>query len=221
MASPIVQSRYGITLLAGGPVARADLRAALDRAPCLVAADGGADRALAAGLVPEAVIGDLDSIGAAARARLSDRLHPIAEQDTTDFDKALRSIRAPFVVAVGALGGRLDHALAVLNALVRQPGPPCLLLGGGDAVFAAPAGRDLALRLRRGDRLSLFPLAPVTGESRGLRWPLGGIGFAPAGRIGTSNVVDQPDVRLRLDAAGMLVILPRRRLDAALAALRG
>jgi thiamine pyrophosphokinase len=39
---------------------------------------------------PEAVIGDFDSIRPAARTALPpDRLHPIAEQDTTDFDKAL------------------------------------------------------------------------------------------------------------------------------------
>ena len=61
--------------MAGGPVLRRDLKAALAHAPCLVAADGGADRALALGQVPDAVIGDLDSISAVAQARLGARVH--------------------------------------------------------------------------------------------------------------------------------------------------
>ncbi|MEY4984421.1 MAG: hypothetical protein RIR62_2687, partial [Pseudomonadota bacterium] len=79
----------------------------------------------------------------------------------------------------------------------------------------------LEMELRRGDRLSLFPMARVTGESTGLAWPIGGIGFAPDAMIGTSNRVTAPRVTLRFDGPGMLVILPRARLDAALTALAG
>jgi thiamine pyrophosphokinase len=214
----IVESSAGVTLIAGGPVAKRDLTAALKRAPCLVAADAGADRALACGHEPVAVIGDGDSISRAARARLGpERFHEIPEQMTTDFDKALRSIHAPFVIALGVAGGRLDHEMAVFNALVRHRGPPCVLIGVQDVVFHAPA--RLVLRLRVGDRLSLFPMAAVAGDSAGLRWPIGGIAFAPDGMIGTSNEVTAAEVRMRFEAPGMLVMLPRARLDAALAAL--
>jgi len=218
MNQPIVESSCGVTLVAGGVMARRDLALALARAPHLVAADGGADRALAAGHRPNMVIGDLDSLSAGARSQLgAARLHLVAEQETTDFDKALRAIAAPFVLAVGTGGGRIDHALAVLNTLVRHRDRVCLLLGPQDVVFHAPPRLDL--RLRPGDRLSLFPLAPVSGESEGLRWPIAGLGFAPGGRIGTSNEAIAPRVSLRFDAPGMLVVLARARLDAALAAL--
>ncbi len=220
MVGKIVDVADGVTLIAGGPVGRRDLDAALARAPVLVAADGGADRALALGRMPAAVIGDFDSFSARGQARLApEALHRIAEQETTDFDKALRSVAASFVIGLGCLGGRLDHALAVLNALVRQGGP-VVLLGGPDVVFAAPPGRDLQLRMKAGERVSLFPLGPVRGESAGLEWPVAGLDFAPDGRIGTSNRATGSDVRLRFDRAGMIVILPRGRLDAALAALR-
>ncbi|MFN3971176.1 MAG: thiamine diphosphokinase [Gemmobacter sp.] len=222
MNRPIVESRGGVTLIAGGPVAARDLAAALVRAPVLVAADGGADRALALGQRPVAVIGDFDSIGDAREALPAAALHPIAEQETTDFDKALRGIAAPFVLALGVLGGRMDHALAAMTVLAARAaagGPPCVALSRQDVVFAAPA--RLALALRAGDRLSLWPMAPVRGVSRGLEWPIDGIGFAPAGRIGTSNRVVSGPVVLEFAAPGMLVILPRGRLDAALAALTG
>ncbi|MDE3079942.1 MAG: thiamine pyrophosphokinase, partial [Paracoccaceae bacterium] len=90
MNPPIVQSSSGVTLVGGAPISARLLADALDIAPTLVAADGGAQRALAAGQVPQAVIGDLDSLSARARAELTDRLHPVPEQETTDFDKALR-----------------------------------------------------------------------------------------------------------------------------------
>ncbi|MBC2833951.1 thiamine diphosphokinase [Paragemmobacter straminiformis] len=219
MNRPIVQSRDGITLVGGGPVSKAELALALRIAPRIVAADGGADRVLAAGLMPEAVVGDFDSISAHARGVIpAGRQHVIAEQATTDFDKALRSVDAPFVLALGFAGARIDHGLAVLNGMVRQAERVCLLIGPRDVVFHAPARLDL--RLRVGDRLSLFPMREVTGRSAGLEWPIDGIGFAPDGMIGTSNRVVSSRVRLEMDGAGMLVILPRGRLGAALTALR-
>jgi thiamine pyrophosphokinase len=66
--------------------------------------------------------------------------------------------------------------------------------------------------------VSLLPLAPVTGGSAGLRWPIEGLSFDPLGRVGASNVATGP-VSLRMDGPGMLVVLPREALDAAVAAL--
>ena len=213
-----VDSADAVTLVGGAPVARAQLQLAMARAPVVVAADGGADRCLAMGVMPHAAIGDFDSISLAARATLGpDRCHVIAEQETTDFDKVLRSVRAPFTLALGFAGARIDHGLAALSALVRHAGPPCLLVGPRDVVFAAPP--RLSLSLRVGDRVSLFPMAPVSGESTGLEWPIDGLLLEPAGRIGTSNRASAAQVQLHLSGPGMLVILPRARLDAAIRAL--
>lgn len=213
MNDVIVQSTAGVTLAGGGGFSLKLLDIARAMAPKVVAADGGANRLLELGCLAEAVIGDLDSIKAATKQRLTGRLFPIAEQTTTDFDKALRSIAAPFVLGIGFSGARLDHGLAVLNGLVRHPDKRCLLLGGRDVTFLAP--REIDLNLPVGSRLSLFPMGPVQGTSEGLRWPLQGRHFAPAGLIGTSNEVTGP-VRLRFDADLMLVILPRSAVAAAL-----
>ena len=213
MNEAIVQSSAGVTLAGGGRFSAKLLEMARILAPRLVAADGGADRLLRFGVEPEAVIGDFDSISKAAQVRLAGRLFPIAEQATTDFDKALRSIAAPFVLGLGFSGARLDHGLAVLNGLVRHPGKRCLILGPQDVTFLAP--RRLDLRLQVGSRLSLFPMGAVAGTSEGLRWPLQGLKFAPSGMIGTSNEVSGP-VQLAFDSDLMLVILPLSALAAAL-----
>jgi len=217
----LVESQHGLTLLGGGEVGPGDLAEALALAPDLVAADSGAAAALAAGRMPLAVVGDMDSLGRADRGRLAPGvLHRVAEQDSTDFDKVLLRVSGPFAVGVGFLGRRADHQLANLSALVRHRHLPCALLGRSDVVFACPPG--IAVALAEGTRVSLFPLAPVAGASEGLHWPIDGIAMAPAGRHGTSNRVAEGAraVRLRFDTPGMLAIMPRAALAAVLDGLR-
>ena len=216
----IVSAKTAITLVGGAKVRPDDLTTALSLAPTLVAADGGADTLLSAGLRPRAVIGDMDSIGAAARAAFADVMIEVAEQETTDFDKALRHIRAPVVLALGFAGGRLDHELAMLHGMLARPHQPCVALGVETLVFLCPA--RLSLDLPAGTAVSLFPMGQVGVASEGLVWPTEGLRFQPAGRIGTSNAATGPQtgpVRLAADAPLMLVILPRDTLALVVRAL--
>ncbi len=220
MADDIVHSPEFVTLVGAGQAGKAELRLALKLAPRAVAADGGAKMLLNCGKRPEKIIGDLDSTDRATLEKIpvSDRLH-VAEQESTDFEKCLARIRAPLIIGVGFLGRRLDHQLAVFNALVRHRGAPCVLLGARDVVVHGRV--PLALDLAPGMRLSLFPMARLRGESQGLQWPIAGIDFAPDGRIGTSNRVVSAPVRLGFDGPGMLIILPRKALGAVVRALAG
>jgi thiamine pyrophosphokinase len=214
----IVNSDDGVTLLGGGECSRETVDEVLQLAPILVAADGAAGQALALGRMPDAVIGDLDSLRPEDAARIAPgRLHRIAEQDSTDFDKCLRNVRAPFVLAAGFMGARRDHELSAYNALVRRADMRVVMVGEHDVCFVAP--RRLEMDLVAGTRVSLFPLAPVTGTSSGLRWPIDGIAFAPDGRVGTSNEATGGPVRLAMARPGMLVLLPRPLLRPALDAL--
>lgn len=221
MTATIFESAAGLTLLGGGELCTGDLSEALSLAPDLVAADGGAAHALAAGHRPLAVLGDMDSLPPDAKAQLAkETVHPIADQDSTDFDKVLAHVRGPFAIGVGFLGQRIDHELANLNALVRLRHLPCILIGARDIVFAAPP--ELTIPLAPGTRVSLFPLAPVAGVSEGLHWPIGGLNLRPDGQHGTSNrIADDADrVMLKLGSPGMLVMLPRSALRPALDAVR-
>jgi thiamine pyrophosphokinase len=189
----------------------------LRHASQVVAADGGADTALAAGLSLRAVIGDFDSISTVARTRLPDRvLHPMADQDTTDFEKCLAHVSAPLLIGVGFTGNRLDHQMASCTALVRHAAQRCILLGAVDLMFLCPPA--LSLPLAAGCRVSLFPMGAVEGASDGLQWPIRGINFAPDGRIGTSNRAVGP-LSLSVTAPKMLVILPAETLDMVVPAL--
>lgn len=209
-----------ITLLGAGHVPPGALAESLARAPRLVAADGGAAAALAAGVMPEAVIGDFDSLDPATRASIPpERMHLAEDQNLTDFEKALACIAAPLVLAVGFTGRRLDHELAVYNALIKAPMRPVLVIGEEDICLALTD--PLTLLLPVGTRVSLFPMAEVSCASTGLRWATDHLTFAPWGRVGTSNEAISERVWLSPNGPGMLVILPRTQLDVAIGALRG
>lgn len=212
-----IQSDTGLTLVGGGDIGPDDITLALRFAPLLVAVDGGASAALEGGHDIHAVIGDFDSLAVQDRARIpADRLLQITEQDSTDFEKALRNVSAPVILAVGFLGARLDHQFAAFNALARFPASPCILIGETEIVLHVPPVLDVALDAD--DVVSLFPMASVSGRSQGLNWPIDGLEFAPDGRIGTSNRATG-QIRLEMDGPGLLAILPRRALAAALTAL--
>lgn len=218
MIDPVLSTLDGVTLLGGGRITRETFFDILKRAPRLVAADGAARVALEFGITPEAVIGDFDSIDPQTRALLSDDLlHHIAEQDSTDFEKCLTRVDAPLIIGVGFMGARIDHELAVYNALVRNPHKRCIIVGEYDICVHAP--RHLKLDVGAGTRFSLFPLRPVVGHSKGLRWPIMGVPFAPGGRIGTSNEASADVVELTFEGDGMLLILPRSALPVLLEAL--
>ncbi len=189
-------------------------------APILFAADGGAKTALEMGHMPEGVIGDLDSLPVEILGRIpADRVYRISEQDSTDFDKCLRSIHAPLILAAGFTGQRLDHELATYSSLLRHPDQRCILLGEVDLCFLAPI--MMQIDLPAGTRFSLFPMAPCVANATGLRWPVDGLNMAPDGVIGTSNEVSTGRVTLQVSERKLLVILPRVHLEAVIEALKG
>lgn len=210
--------KQGVTLLGGGPAPLAMIQNALSHAPNLVAADGGANHLSASKLIPSAIIGDLDSLDAAStwRGRIGDNLIHVAEQDSTDFQKCLARIDAPFFIGVGFLGGRQDHVLAALDALIGDP-RPIVLIGEDDVAFAPHEETDLALPVGR--RISIFPLRRVRARGGGgLKYPVDGLEMAAGDQIGTSNEAAAPAQSFGFDRPGAVVFLDPDRLEDALMA---
>ncbi|QMU57226.1 MAG: thiamine diphosphokinase [Boseongicola sp.] len=217
MIDETVQYQGGVTLVGGGDPSAESIEESLKIAPFLVAADGGADHAILAGFEPLAVIGDFDSVSARVRSQLPDaKFIHVAEQESTDFEKCLERIQAPFVLATGFTSGQIDHTLAALSVLVRGVGPIAIIFDNTDVIVSVP--HKISLELPIGMRMSLFPMGHVSGTSEGLEWPVAGLAFAPDGRVGTSNRVTGPVV-LEFDSPGMLAILPRAALAAVVASL--
>jgi thiamine pyrophosphokinase len=81
------------------------------------------------------------------------------------------------IVALGALGGRLDHSLGNLNALHLFAPLRLILVGDGNTARLLPPGRHV-IRVapggREGPHCGVIPLAgPAVVSSKGLKWDMG------------------------------------------------
>lgn len=183
------------------------------RGVALVGADGGSDAIGALGLVPEAIVGDLDSLTDRAEWERRTRVIHIPEQITTDFQKALSITKAPVTLALGMTGKRLDHTLAALSAVLQYaPSRRLLLVDEVDVALAVTGCISFAAASH--ERVSIHPLVPIRfHRSTGLFYPMDGLLLEPGGLIGTSNqgtggeVVVEPE-----DDTPWLLILGKERL---------
>lgn len=214
MQAKILQFDEPVTLVGGGALDAAMFGQALALAPVLVAADGGADRARALGQQARVVIGDMDSLNDPAAWRDCAQVLDLSEQNTTDFEKCLYSVEAPFFVAAGFTGRRVDHMLAVFHAMVRRPEKPVFLIGETEVTALLPLDRAITVEVGTGAVVSLFPLLPARGvASEGLKWPIGGLDFAVGRQVGTSNRAIADRISVEVDGPGVLLMLPRRCLE--------
>jgi len=204
-------------------------RAALDDAwpgwddgvSLIVAADGGALRAAAMGLIPAVVVGDLDSLDAAEVARLEATGIPIertsVDKDESDAELAVLAAiarGAGRITVLGAFGGpRLDHALAnvwLLSHPALRSLDACLL----DArvrirlldATAGPVRATIAGRI--GDLVTLLPFAGAASgiTTSALRYPLAGETLEPGPARGLSNVRLKAVATVELRGGRLLVV---------------
>ena len=88
----------------------------------IIAADGGYKNALALGVRPDILLGDLDSLGDIKPPKTTEILQVPAEKDFTDTQLAVETALkrgADDIVIIGGLSGRLDHTLSNL-AILRE-----------------------------------------------------------------------------------------------------
>lgn len=176
-----------LVIVGGGGVDLDLLRELYASGARLVGADGGADVIVSAGLRPEVIIGDFDSLREPLSWLGKTRLMQIAEQETTDFEKAIYSTRAPVTVALGMTGGRFDHTLAALDAMARYAERRQIILVDSHDMALGLTG-PVSFEVNPGERVSVHPLAPITfWRSEGLEYPLDSVKLAPGVRTGTSN----------------------------------
>ena len=206
-------------LVAAGEADARDV-AQLADADLVIAVDGGARWLDGAGVLPDLLLGDLDSVEPALVARLAEagvevERHP-REKDESDAELAVgRAVAAGAdrVVLIGALGGaRLDHELANLLLLADRrwhAGRRDLrIVRGGTQVRALHGGDRLELDGAPGSFVTLLPLAGdaegVTSD--GLRYGLDGERL-PFGRPrGLSNRVERIPASVSLERGTLLVI---------------
>ena len=186
----------------------------------LIAADGGLNHALALGLNPNFLVGDLDSVTpqqvqeAAAKGCQVER-YP-EEKDQTDLEIALlRAVAEEIdeIVVLGALGGRVDHELTNLSLLLMPElnAVSVRILAEDQELFLITSESELTGQ--PGDSVSLLPWGgPVIGvTTRGLRYPLAFETLTPDRSRGVSNVMLERSALVSVESGSLLCIHTRKK----------
>ncbi|KAJ2470472.1 thiamine pyrophosphokinase [Coemansia sp. RSA 2322] len=211
-------------LILNQPIPHADkslFRELWARAKHRICVDGGGNRLYELGIkagaleayVPDAIVGDLDSLLEQPRAYYKQRGAEIcyySDQDSTDFMKGLRylddfrragrSTSSCAVVVLGGLCGRVDHILHSLKVLFnthleRQ----MLIVSEENLTFVLPKGANRILINRKvdGPTCGILPLAGETVlTTNGLRWNLDHHLSTFEGLMSTSNIIDGAEVHI-------------------------
>ena len=192
----------------GTPISQRLFALHQDRCDQLIAADGGAYSVLEHDVVPDVIVGDLDSFSDEAPAG-TELIHD-PDQETNDLQKALHwalAHRVTEATIVGAAGDRLDHNLNNLSVLLEFSGRFArlqLVDGFGRHVVVHT---ELALETSPGRTVSLYPLSGrVTGvTTEGLRYPLHGEDLEPGVRTGCLNEATGDRCRITVESGSLLV----------------
>jgi thiamine pyrophosphokinase len=184
----------------------------------LIGVDGGTVHIFNMGLIPNVVIGDLDSTPEPTLSKLTSsdieiNLYP-ADKNETDLELALSyAIDSGYqeILLLAALGGRLDHALSNISLLAD---PRLLELNArmDDGVEELFFCRDqVQVRGSSGDIVSLIPwggaVAGIITEN--LKWPLRAETLLPYRSRGISNEMLAEQASIKIES-GLLLVIHRR-----------
>lgn len=176
----------------------------------ILAADGGAQKAAAAGVMPDKIIGDFDSLSA-QQTWPREKLLRIPRQDNTDLEKALDYLQDnhfTHVTIAGGTGGRWDFSIG--NFLSVYP-----YLAQMDICFAAdgwkiyPLIKPTQKTVRPGARVSLIPVTACQNVTlKGLQYPLQNATLE-LGRTGRtlSNCAAQENISIQFSSGYLLLYI--------------
>ncbi len=191
-------------------------RALLHEDDFIIAADGGTRHALALGLTPNVIVGDLDSLPSNFEPSTFNGeivLYP-KDKNETDLELAIQhalTLDPQEIIILAALGGRLDQTLGNI-ALISDLRPLTFDLrldDGLEEVFFCYEHSQI--HGASGDTVSLIPWqGEVTGiVTTGLKWPLQNETLYPNKTRGISNEMTSETATVQIKS-GLLLIVHRR-----------
>lgn len=175
----------------------------INTATYIICCDGGANSLIEYGGVPDAIIGDGDSITNINKAKYKDRLHIISEQETNDLTKAVNfAVKRGFnnLTILGATGHREDHTLGNISLLMDYQ-TSCRVNMVTDFGIFYPCQNHFIKELEVGSQLSIFNFGATNIQAIGLEYPVRD--FSKWWE-GTLNSVSSPNVEIK--AKGIFLI---------------
>lgn len=130
----------------------------------IICCDGAANDFIARGGVPDAIVGDCDSISEENKIRFADILHPNPDQETNDLTKSVQFCvenGRQEIIIVGGTGKREDHTLGNISLLADYAELAEVIMVT-NWVSSHPFTQSRSLKVTRENR---FPFSPSTLKS--------------------------------------------------------
>ena len=147
----------------------------LKEAPYVVCCDGGADTYIAQGHLPDAIIGDGDSLSEENRCRYASLIHYNPDQETNDQTKAVQFLIAQGkrrIAILGATGKREDHTIGNISLLMEYARIGAEIRMYTDYGVFIPCKDESTFPCRPGQQISIFNFTACGLKSEGLRYPI-------------------------------------------------
>jgi thiamine pyrophosphokinase len=143
----------------------------------IICCDGSTRNLLDFGLVPEAIVGDMDSLSADLVLRFGDRLFANDDQETNDLTKAVTwctGMGYKDLAIVGATGKREDHTIGNISLLAEYGMNANVVMVTDSGIFKTYY-KSAQIPAFPGQQVSLFSIDPETEiTTYGLKYPLKG-----------------------------------------------
>ena len=188
----------------------------------LIAADKGLEFFITAGITPDLVVGDFDSLSPEGKAYMEKlpqtsirRLKP--EKDDSDTQSAVNlaiSQGAKDILILGGTGTRLDHVMANLGLLLsgKERGVDIRLADVNNFITLVDNGTVLHKDRQYGKYVSFFSVGgDVTGLTlEGFKYPLHDhhLRFAQSG-LTVSNEIKEQEARITFSRGNLLMLMTR------------
>jgi thiamine pyrophosphokinase len=147
----------------------------LRNAKRIICCDGSAESLVLAGLIPDAIVGDLDSLTDEMAVRFADRIYLDESQETNDLTKAVSwcsEMGYKDIIIVGATGKREDHTIGNISLLVEYAKDMNVMMVTDSGIFM-PFLKSCVISSHPGQQVSVFAIDPYTEiTSKGLRYSL-------------------------------------------------
>ncbi|MBO7223490.1 MAG: thiamine diphosphokinase [Kiritimatiellae bacterium] len=148
----------------------------LKEAAHIVACDGAANQLLAHGIMPDWIVGDLDSLPEVIKEKLPERIVHMSEQESNDLSKAFRFTQEKGwdeLIILGATGKREDHTLGNLALLSEYAQKVKSIIMVTDYGRFVAIDESTIFPSFKGEQISIFAISGgVKVTSEGLKYPL-------------------------------------------------
>ncbi len=187
----------------------------LQQAHRIIAADSGAETALAFGKFPDTVVGDMDSLAQKSKDTLQKKqilfIPSSPNKDETDTELALQfaiELGASKVSIIGGIqGDRIDHIISNIF-LITKTVVPVSFVSGNTCAWVSHGPNEVTIAGHTSDLLSLIPLTPqVDGiRTKKLCYPLVNESLHWGQSRGVSNVFEAKTVHITFTKGTLLFV---------------